>query len=322
MEGSSITADHVLLIEEYCRYLAGLNRTERTIRCVRSALTGFARWRGRASIQETTPLHLQSYQGQLLSAGRLSARTVHAVMQILRRFFAFLALAGYISQNPALKLRLPHLPRPLPRNIPTNSDMLRLLSFTARGAGARASRNCAMTEMMYSTGIRVGELCRLRIEDVDFGEALVRINRGKGAKDRVVPLGSLAGACVRQYLAGARTVLLGTHTETGHLFISMRTGRPLATTTVCQITAGLARDAGLPKRVTPHLLRHACASHMLAQGANIIHIQMLLGHADISTTQIYTRVSPMEAKATHGRCHPRDRWGELSPLSFRRTGWR
>jgi integrase/recombinase XerD len=165
-----------------------------------------------------------------------------------------------------------------------------------------------MLEVLYSTGMRNAELRALAVYDLDLDRGLVRINQGKNAKDRVVPLGEVACTYLREYLAEARPRLLSAHKRDSEptLFVS-KNGRPLRALGVIYPIRKYAKKAGIEQTVTPHTLRHTFATHLLQGRADIRHIQAMLGHTSVATTQIYTRVEVTDLKAVHRRCHPRER---------------
>ena len=165
-------------------------------------------------------------------------------------------------------------------------------------------RDRAMLELMYGSGLRVSELCGLELQALDLGEAMLRV-RGKGSKDRVVPVGSAAAAALAAYLRAGRPALVRPATGSA-IFLSAR-GQPLSRKTFWVGVKAAARRAGIGKPVKPHLLRHAFATHLLAGGADLRSIQELLGHADIATTQVYTAVERAALAESHRRHHPRGR---------------
>ncbi len=178
-----------------------------------------------------------------------------------------------------------------------------LSAFPLEGASPLAIRNRALLELMYACGLRVSEAVNLRIENLRFDEGVLRV-RGKGSKERIVPLGRPAERILRKYLTEARAVLLRGKTSEAVVFVS-NTGRPLDRERVWGVVKDAARVAGITKSVHPHTLRHSFASHMLANGADLRAIQEMLGHADISTTQIYTHVEHERLRAVHKKFHPR-----------------
>lgn len=169
-------------------------------------------------------------------------------------------------------------------------------------------RNRAILETFYSTGIRLEEMTRLTILDVDQVQGVVRINLGKFAKDRVVPLGCKASECLREYLEKVRTKWSLANRDEHTLWLSSKMPHgPLKSQIIAVLVKHYGHQAGLLKPVTPHVWRHTCASHLVTGGANIAHVQRLLGHRSLRTTQIYTRTTITELKATHAQAHPRGR---------------
>ena len=164
-----------------------------------------------------------------------------------------------------------------------------------------------MLEVFYSTGLRVAELCHLSVHDVDLLNGYLRINCGKGCKDRIVPLGKKARQYLSEYLRHVRGGFTRKHRDERALFVAEFQGHDLSTTRVNQIVRGYARKAGIKKRISPHAFRHTCATHMLEGGADISQVQRLLGHVMINTTQVYTRVAATEIKTTHHKTHPREK---------------
>jgi integrase/recombinase XerD len=162
-----------------------------------------------------------------------------------------------------------------------------------------------MLELFYSTGLRVSEVTALDVADVDLADAVLAVRRGKGGKGRRIPVGAAACQWVGRYLRDARPQLVRKPSER-HLFLSTR-GHPLSRGDVAKIFRTIVRAAGLRIRVTPHTMRHTFATHMLRGKASLRHVQEMLGHALLSTTQIYTRVDISDLKDVHRRCHPRGR---------------
>jgi site-specific recombinase XerD len=165
-----------------------------------------------------------------------------------------------------------------------------------------------MMEVLYSTGIRIGELCHLTVHDVDLLNGYLRVNSGKGCKDRVLPLGKKARKYLSEYLRHVRGRLAAERRDERTLFVTAyRTKAALSDFGIRTIIKCYAKQAGIRKRVSPHVFRHTCATHMLEGGADISHVQRLLGHVLINTTQIYTRVAQPDVKKTHHKTHPRER---------------
>jgi integrase/recombinase XerD len=235
---------------------------------------------------------------------RLAASSQGAKLTALKSFFRYLAREGKLLVDPAAGLTLPKRRKLLPQALITAKEAIKLCESidTSTPLGLR---NRAIVEVLYTTGIRNAELRELRLSDFDSSAATLSIRAGKGGKDRVVPLGPLASAVLSDYIAGGRPKLPVKPGVT-HVFVSEH-GWPLWAASVVRIVDQAARHAGIKKPVRPHRLRHACATHMLAGGADVRHIQRLLGHSTLATTEIYTRVEIGDLKAVHKRFHPRER---------------
>jgi integrase/recombinase XerD len=230
----------------------------------------------------------------------LAPRTVSRHVASLRGLFRYLLTTGYTRDDPTAHLETSSPWTRLP-GVLGQQEVARLLA--APPTGHRSGiRDKAMLELLYAAGLRVSELVALRLSDVDLEVGYVRC-QGKGAKERVVPVGAEAQRWVRRYLDSARSPLTRGRPSPS-LFLS-RLGRPLTRQGFWKILRGYARAAGIERRVTPHTLRHSFATHLLERGADLRAVQMMLGHADISTTQVYTHVSRAHLKKIYDRYHPR-----------------
>jgi integrase/recombinase XerD len=218
-----------------------------------------------------------------------------------RSFFRFLEEEGKGKENPAEALSSPRVGRALPRTMSV-AEVRILLEAAGNGHGPEGRRDHAMVELLYASGIRVSELVSLDLKDVDTQEGTVRCF-GKGSKERIIPLGSEALKWVAVYLKTARGPL-SKGKESPSLFVN-RSGKGMSRQRFWKSLKDYARRAGLRKRITPHLLRHSFASHLLERGADLRSVQMMLGHVDISTTQIYTHVAGERLKKIHKQYHPR-----------------
>lgn len=252
---------------------------------------------------------LHAYQTHLYAFRRTNGRPYAAAYQgtrlvVLKHLFRFLHRRSYLLHDPGADIELPRLEKRLPRTILTPAEVRKLVeepdTKTPRGL-----RDRAMLETLYGTGIRVTELCNLTPYDVDTEERVLRVILGKGRKDRNVPLTRAAAEAIDVYLAKGRPKLVGAH-KLRFLFLQDRGGK-MDRATASRIVHGRAVDAGLKKHVTPHTLRHTVATHLLKGRADIRHIQALLGHASLGTTQRYTRVEVSDLKAVIDRAHPRGR---------------
>jgi integrase/recombinase XerD len=268
---------------------------------VRQTLDALAKWMKARNkeLREMGTDELASFLGQRkeegLNAASLRITTVH-----LKVFFRWLAMKGKLEMDPAEPLLAPKPDQTLPETLHAE-EVVRLLE-SVDPAQPLGRRDLAILELFYSSGLRLSELCKARLEMLDTDEGFLRIT-GKGGKTRIVRVGSKALQAVAAYLANERPELV-TKKTSSHLFISIR-GGPLSPDRVRQIVKERARAAGIDQNIYPHLLRHSFATHLLEGGADLRVIQELLGHADISTTQIYTHVDRARLKAVHRKFHPR-----------------
>ena len=230
----------------------------------------------------------------------LSIRYQHTRLSFLRTFFRWLTRSNYVLGNPASELDLPKLPHQLPPNVFSIEEAERVLNHpdvtTTLGL-----RDRAILEVLYATGLRVSELVGLELHMLNLDVGYL-ICRGKGGKERLVPIGEAAVRWVKEYLALARPSLAKDASDS--LFYSNR-GRAMTRQNFWYMIQRYAEEAGIRKHISPHVLRHSFATHLLAGGADLRSVQMMLGHSDISTTQIYTHVNPARLKEIHERFHPR-----------------
>jgi integrase/recombinase XerD len=244
---------------------------------------------------------LEAFVRDLMSSGR-SPRSVARAIACYRGLYRFLVIDGRISSSPADDLRPPRAWKALPRYLAVE-EVDRLIAQPVVDT-PRGLRDRALIELLYATGMRVSELISLRPSDINL-EASYLTCTGKGDKQRIVPIGDEAAAWVRKYLKAARPALLGKRTSP-RLFVNARGGGPgLTRVGFWKILKGYAGQAGLPRTLSPHMLRHSFATHLLERGADLRAIQMMLGHADLSTTQIYTHVLEQRMRTVYDRFHPR-----------------
>ena len=236
---------------------------------------------------------------RMRAAGK-SPRSVARWLVAIRGFYAWLCGQGMIEESPASRLAAPKTWTTLPKVL-DGGDVERLLAAPDR-ADPRGARDAAMLELLYATGLRVSELCALEVGDVHLDAGYVRC-LGKGEKERVVPLGAEASAAVREYLATARPSLLA-GAASRSLFVTGR-GGPLSRQGFWKLIKAHGRRAGIRGPLSPHVVRHSFATHLLENGADLRVVQTLLGHEDISTTQIYTHVNRERLKRLYRSFHPR-----------------
>ena len=236
-----------------------------------------------------------------LMAGGLAARSVARTVAATRGFYRYLALGRHIAANPADDLQPPRTFAALP-NYLSIEDVDRLLAAPDT-ATPRGLRDRAFIELLYATGLRVSELVALKITDVNL-EAGFLTTKGKGGKERLVPVGDEAVAWLTRYLRDGRPALLHKRSSP-RVFVNARGGTAMTRMGIWKTLKGYGRTIGIANRLSPHVLRHSFATHLLERGADLRAIQVMLGHADLSTTQIYTHVLEARLRAVYDRFHPR-----------------
>ena len=291
------------LLDEYLNYLTverGLSHN--TIEAYSHALTEFVRFledAGAASWKQVDQDHCFLYLVSLRKAGKAPASQEQALAAI-RGFFRFALAEGRLGSDPTVNLEGPKKGLSLPRVLTVN-QVDRLLS-APNVTTVTGLRDRAMLELLYAAGLRVGELVGLTLEELDMRHSYLR-TRGKGNKERIVPVGGQAVLWLTAYLRDGRGKLAKS-VQQPHLFLNRR-GKPLTRQWVWKLVAKYAAQAQLPDWVSPHVLRHSFATHLLMGGADLRSVQAMLGHADISTTQIYTHLSCGHLKSVYDKYHPR-----------------
>lgn len=289
-------------IEEFLIYLAterGLSTNYQLI--VQRSLETFSEWASRGGLELKTieAGNITDFLAFRKRSG-LQAASVRLDAVAIRIFFRFLVSRHGWAQNPAETLALPRPEKHLPETL-NPGDVRRLIESVGPG-DPQGLRDRAMLELLYSSGLRVSELCNARLENLDLDSGFIRVI-GKGNKTRMVPVGAPAAGAIKRYLDSARPALVRPKTG-AEIFLSIR-GKKLTTQRIWQLIKQYAARVGLEINVFPHLLRHSFATHLLGGGADLRIIQELLGHADISTTQIYTHVEKSGLKAVLKKFHPR-----------------
>jgi integrase/recombinase XerD len=231
---------------------------------------------------------------------RLSASSIKLIVIALKIFFRFLAGNGAVERDPAEALALPRIERYLPETL--NELQVEQLLEKINVKILHGLRDRAMIELLYASGLRASELANARLENFNCEERILRVT-GKGNKTRIVPVGRKACEALAAYLSAERPKFVKRRSNS-EIFLSER-GTKLTTARIWQIVKKHARHSGLEKNIYPHLLRHSFATHLLGNGADLRIIQEMLGHADISTTQVYTHVDQQQLKAVHRQFHPR-----------------
>jgi integrase/recombinase XerD len=233
------------------------------------------------------------------SQAGLSARSLARLISALRSFFKFLVLSGFVKKDPSSRLTTPSTWLALPKFL-TVAEVEALLRAPDEKK-AQGVRDRAMLEVLYGSGLRVSELAALKRAEVNLTEGFL-VCRGKGGKERIVPLGRSACDAVNRYIAEVRPLVDGDRRE--ELFLSRR-GRPFSRQGLWKLLRQHARQAGLSEKISPHILRHSFATHLLERGADLRSVQLMLGHSQITTTQIYTHVSRERLRSVYDKFHPR-----------------
>lgn len=270
---------------------------------VRQSLDALNLWSEKKGLCHPSQISTDKLSGFLTARRKsgLSASSQRILVVHLKIFFRFLVSRHGMTHDPAEALLAPKQPSKLPETL--SAEHLRALLSSIDPAKPLGKRDLAMMELFYSSGLRLSELCNARFEHLDEDDAILRVT-GKGNKTRLVPVGDRALQAIAHYLVSERPELVKSGKTSSHLFLSIR-GGPLSPDRVRQIVKSRAEQAGLPHKIYPHLLRHSFATHLLEGGADLRVIQELLGHADISTTQIYTHLDQKHLVQTHKNHHPR-----------------
>jgi len=232
--------------------------------------------------------------------GGAKPRSTARQLSSFRRFFRYLLREGVISEDPTVNIAMPKIGRSLPQSL-TEPDVEALLA-APKVSEPLGHRDRTMLEVLYATGVRVSELINLKLSQINLNQGVLRIV-GKGDRERLIPLGDEAQDWIREFIDGARTEIM-LERQTEYLFPTRR-GDRMTRQAFWHIIKRYAKKAGISKKLSPHTVRHAFATHLLNNGADLRVVQLLLGHSDVSTTQIYTHVARERLKELHGRHHPR-----------------
>ncbi len=276
-------------------------------------LTRFFVWLERKGVKDVRRVGKDILQAYVLSLGESKGKTgqplgwasICARIRGVKRYFEYLEGTQQILVNPAESIHEPKRPSRLPRFVLSQDEVKKVLAVPDLGKFS-GIRSRAILETFYSTGIRLGEMTALRVEDLRLDEGLLRVNEGKGGKDRVVPLGEEARKYLKLYLAEVRPKLARQGEDPGYLWVSYF-GTRLSAMSVSIVVREAGRKAGIAKPVSPHTLRHTFATHMVQNGADVLLVSQLLGHSDVNATQIYVRVAGVDVKKSHEATHPREK---------------
>ncbi len=279
----------------------GLSRN--TLESYRRDLNKFAAWleqHRNATLLQCTHADIQGFLAHLVVEQKAKATSTSRAISSLKRLYQYQLRQGKISVDPTLQIATPKLPRSLPKSL-TEQDVELLLNAPDINTPL-GLRDRTMLEVLYASGLRVSELVGLTVAQASLSEGVVRV-MGKGSKERLVPLGEEALDWLKRYLAEARPTLLAGKVSNA-MFVTQR-GEGMTRQMFWYLIKKHAKHGGLGKPLSPHTLRHAFATHLLNHGADLRVVQLLLGHADISTTQIYTHVARERLKQLHATHHPR-----------------
>jgi integrase/recombinase XerD len=274
-----------------------------TLESYRRDVTQFAAWLDTACgkpLVEAVSADLQRHLAWQVETKQAKPRSTGRLVSSLKRFFQFAVREGLRSDDPAADLESPKLPRSLPKSL-SEAEVEALLA-APESATAQGLRDRAMLETLYASGLRASELVGLKTIQVSLDMGVVRV-LGKGSKERLTPLGEEAVEWIERYQKEARPQLLGAR-KSDALFVTTR-GGPMTRQAFWGVVKRHALKAGIGRAISPHTLRHAFATHLINHGADLRVVQLLLGHSDISTTQIYTHVARERLKALHRKHHPR-----------------
>lgn len=297
------TVDDAQSIDAFCDALwleDGLSQN--TLSAYRRDLNGFSEWLRK---ERRSPL-LDAQHGDLLAylahkfKAKAKASSASRLLSTLKRFYRMQVREGKLKEDPTLNIDSPRLPRKLPKSL-TETDVEGLLAAPLVDE-PRGLRDRAMLELLYATGLRVTELVTLKLAQVSVDSGVVRV-MGKGSKERLVPIGEIALDWLQRYVRDARAALLDGQLS-DDLFVTHR-GQAMTRQMFWNLIKRYATVASISTSISPHTLRHAFATHLLNHGADLRVVQMLLGHADVSTTQIYTHVARERLKQLHQKHHPR-----------------
>jgi integrase/recombinase XerD len=292
------------LVERFCDavWLAdGLARN--TLEAYRRDLVQFAAWLATQSgppILEAGPADIHRYLAFQVESRKAKPRTTGRLVSSLRRFYRFALLEGLRRDDPCAQIEAPKLPRSLPKSL-SEAEVESLLAAPDVESDL-GLRDKAMLETLYASGLRVSELVGLKVQQVSLDMGVVRV-LGKGAKERLTPLGEEALAWIQRFQKLSRPGILGAR-KSDTLFVTGR-GSAMTRQAFWGLVKRYAAKAGIRSPISPHTLRHAFATHLINHGADLRVVQLLLGHADISTTQIYTHVARERLKQIHAKHHPR-----------------
>lgn len=273
--------------------------SENTLAAYGSDLSQFDQWLKDVTLPEVCGNDISLFLLYRQKQGN-SSRSSARMLSSLRRFYGYLMRENRITTDPTQLIDAPHIGRSLPSSL--SEDEVEQLLQAPETIHSLGLRDRTMLELLYAAGLRVSELVEITFQQVNFRQGCIRIT-GKGEKERLVPIGEESVVWLERYLAGARLDILGNR-QSDYLFVTAR-GSCMTRQAFWHIIKRYAKQAGIVKPLSPHTLRHAFATHLLNHGADLRVVQLLLGHSDLSTTQIYTHIAQHRLKELHTKFHPR-----------------
>ena len=289
-------------IEGFVKYLTEIKKSSKnTILSYQRDLRKFLAYIKAAGITEITKVNNTSLNSYILYMEKenFAPSTVSRNIATLKAFFNYLFKQGAIHEDPAERLKAPKLEKKMPGIL--SVEEVTLLLAQPSGSSNKGLRDKAMLELLYATGIRVSELISLTVDDVNLLSGYVRVR--EGSRERVIPFGSAAGQALRNYLDNARDGMIASGDE--KVLFTNCSGQPMSRQGFWKVLKQYARRAGIEEDITPHTLRHSFAAHLVENGADLHSVQEMLGHSDVSTTQIYAKVTGSRIREVYAKAHPR-----------------
>ncbi len=294
--------------EGFKEHLTIKNRSKATKETYQAGAKQFIEWitrKGINDLREVSKEMIRDYQQYLKKEKTYTLNTESVKQRSVKRFFDYLEESRQILYNPSVVIKDIKLGQRLPTNI-LSKEEVRLIMSQPNTSKLLGIRDRMIMELLYSTGIRLEELRQLTVYDIDYKTGFIRVNKGKFAKDRVLPIGKTSCRYLQQYINRIRPELTKDRREERSLLVGQR-GKQLKGVSIGAIIKKYARKAGISKKVSTHTWRHTFASHMLSEGADVLQVQRLLGHSQPEVTMKYTKVTPIEVKNTQNKAHPREK---------------
>lgn len=300
------------LSEGYIEYLKILNRSAKTIKNVQWSLDKFIKFLKEYQIRDVQDVRSEHifeyqryrhyYQNRFMKGDDVKCQNQH--LSVVKGFFRYLKIQDDILKDPTLDVKYAKEPVMLPKSALTDAEMKTLLKQPDTNTLV-GYRDRTILELLYSSGLRKSELIHLKVEDVNDDEGYLRVNQGKGNRDRVIPIGRIALKYVETYIKGIRPMFLNARTDKT-LFLSQR-GQRIGRNTFDQMIMKYVKRTSLKKSITAHTFRRSCATEMIKNKANLMHVKELLGHRSLKTVQAYCDLSIVDLKEAHRKCHPREK---------------